>query len=349
MRKIILGFVGLVVVIAVGGLVALRTSAGLQDKLFERGLAARMASLAVPINEGSLYVFICGSGSPMPDPGRASACTALIAGGDLYLVDIGPGSAKVLQSSGLDLSRLKGVLFTHYHSDHIGDLGEIAMQSWAAGRKGPLPVYGPKGVEDVATGFALAYHLDEGYRIAHHGADHMAPGSLQMAAQEIDDASFELGSVLVTPIEVNHDPIRPAYGYRFDFAGRSVVVSGDTVPSDHLKKVGAGADVLVHEALSRELVQKIADQLRANGNERLSDMVTDTLDYHTSPVEAAEAAQEMEVKLLILSHIVPPIANPVMERIYLRGVDKVRTSGVVLARDGMLFELPQGSDEVRGP
>ncbi|TNE35708.1 MAG: MBL fold metallo-hydrolase [Alphaproteobacteria bacterium] len=349
MRKIILGFVGLIALIAVGSLIGLRMSTGLQDALFQRALEKRMANLTLPIHEGSLNVFICGSGSPMPDPDRASACTAIIAGGDIYLVDVGPGSAQVLQSSGLDMSRLKGVFFTHFHSDHIGDLGEIAMQSWAAGRQGPLAVFGPEGVEDVATGFALAYRMDEGYRVAHHGADHMAPGGLQLAAREIDLTLLKFGALEVTPIDVDHDPIRPAYGYRFDFAKRSVVVSGDTVPSNNLERIGAGADVLVHEALSRELVQVISDQLRTNGNERVSDMLADTLDYHTSPVEAAELANEMGVKLLIFTHIVPPIANPVMERIYLRGVGNVRTSGVVLGRDGMLFELPSGSDQVIGP
>lgn len=346
MRKILAGVAALGVVLIAGGAIALRTSEGLQDRLFERALEGRISQSVRTIDESSAYVFICGSGSPMPDLSRASACTAIISGGDIYLVDTGPGSAEVLQTSGLDLSRLKGIFFTHYHSDHIGDLGEIAMQSWAAGRVGPLPVYGPQGVEDVATGFALAYRLDEGYRVAHHDAAHMPPGSMQMAAQEIDQVPFDVGAMKVTPIEVNHDPIRPAYGFRFDLSGRTIVVSGDTVPNQNLIRIGEGADVLLHEALSKELVAKIAAQIEARGNGRLSDMLNDTLDYHTSPKQAAEIANEMEAKLLVISHVVPPLPNGLVERIYMRGVSNVRSDGVVLARDGMLIELPGGSDEI---
>lgn len=171
MRNLIGTIVVGVALIGAGAWLLVMNSASLQDRIFDRVLEARLEKGNIPLNENSLYVFICGSGSPLPDADRASACTAIIAGGDIYLVDVGPGSAAVLQRSGLDLSRVKGVLLTHFHSDHIGDLGDIAMKSWTAGRQGALTVYGPVGVATVSDGFMAAYSFDENYRVAHHGAD----------------------------------------------------------------------------------------------------------------------------------------------------------------------------------
>src|SRR6185295_9758423 len=102
---------------------------------------------------------------------RAGPCTAVLAGGHFVLVDVGPGSWRQVALQRLPRARLDSVLLTHFHSDHIGELGEAVMQSWVSGRRLPLNVFGPPGVEQVVDGFRTAYAFDTQYRVAHHGAE----------------------------------------------------------------------------------------------------------------------------------------------------------------------------------
>jgi ribonuclease Z len=343
MRKV---FVLTLIVLSVlgGGFVVLSNVAPVQDRVFDRAVEQRLAAGRPVLSDDSLYIYFCGTGSPLPDPTRANACTAIIAGGDIYLVDVAPGSSARLQNSNLDLARIKGVFLTHFHSDHIGDLGEIGVQSWVAGRSGPLPVFGPEGVEDVAEGFSQAYAFDESYRVAHHTDEYMPAGGLTFDPRLVEP--MEVGGLKITPIEVDHAPIRPALGYRFDYKGRSVVISGDTVKTQTLAAAAQGVDVLIHEALSMDLMGKMAAQLGAAGQDRMAQLATDTLDYHTSPVEAAELANEAGVELLVLTHIVPPIPNSLIEKMFLRGVSDIRGTGVSLGYDGLFIELPGGSTDI---
>src|SRR6516225_6768414 len=158
---------GLIILVLVG----IAYSAGhvnpVQDYLIRRVARQRLRAThndLLALNQ--ISVVLCGTGVPAPDRDRASACTAVFVAGQFFLVDVGPSSARNVGAFGLPVARLTGVLLTHFHSDHIGDLGEINTQSWMAGRARPLPVYGPPGVESVVDGFIRAYTLDRGYRLA---------------------------------------------------------------------------------------------------------------------------------------------------------------------------------------
>ena len=152
----------------------------------------------------------------------------------------------------------------------------------------------------------------------------------------------------ITAFAVNHTPIRPAYGYRFDYRGRSVVVSGDTVKDAGLIAAAKGADVLVHEAQANHVVALMREEAQKTGRPRIAKILGDIPSYHTTPVEAAEIANEAGVRLLVLYHLTPPPPDaPLVERVFTRGVDAVRPRDWVLADDGMLVTLPIGSDAVR--
>lgn len=266
------GLIGLVVLAALAGIGAyavLRVPA-VQDAIFERiATGALTRDRDAVLKDDALRAIVCGSSSPMPDPRRAKACIAVIAGGKIYIVDTGPQSYGNIAVWGLPIQHLAAVFFTHFHSDHIGDLGEFNMNSWGLGRTKPLDVYGPPGVERVVAGFAEAYALDQGYRTAHHGTELMATDIWKMIAHPIaltgeatparDRTAIVLddGTLKVTAIEVNHSPVEPAYGYRFDYKGRSIVISGDTVRHAPLAKAAQGADVLFHEAQAQEMVKKL--------------------------------------------------------------------------------------------
>jgi ribonuclease Z len=332
-----------------------------QDAVFRRVIAQTLASTRNDLLEpDALRVVLCGTGNPLADRNRAAACTAIFAGGNIYLVDIGPGAWKNLALWHIPVTRIAAVMFTHFHSDHIGDLGEANLESWAQGRDHPLRVYGPPGVEQVVGGFEQAYSLDEGYRIAHHGTALMGSANWQMQplAVKIDTPAgvspcvggsatvLEGNGLKVTAFTVDHAPVAPAYGYRFDYKGRSIVVSGDTKKCANLVAAATGADVLIHEAQAAHLVKLIQEAAERIGNARIAKIMSDILRYHTTPIEAASEANQAGVQLLVLSHIGPPTPNMLARIAFMRGVADVRPRDVVLGYDGMLLTMPAGSKSI---
>ena len=299
------------------------------------------------LNDGQLHVVLCGTGSPLPDANRAEACTAIIAGGEFVLVDTGSGSWRKAVANNLPAQNLSAILLTHFHSDHIGDLGEALVQSWVAGRNHKLTVYGPPGVEQVVAGFAQAYSLDTGYRVQHHGEEWMPRAAAGAIAQPVrlksNDAAalvFERNGLKVTAFKVEHDPATPAYGYRFEYRGRVVVVSGDTAKSENLARHAAGADLLIHDVIAKNLLQMAASNFDQAGNRRRAKLARDIMTYHTSPLEAAAIAASAKVETLVFTHMVPPPTTPQIEQAFTRGVSDIFKGKVVIGTDGMRFDLP---------
>jgi ribonuclease Z len=337
----------LIAVLAISG--CDRIESAIYQRAADRALAPDRTDL---LSDGSLHVILCGTGSPLPDPDRAGPCTAVIASGNFYLVDVGPGSWENVQLWRLPRAQLAGVLLTHFHSDHIGDLGEVVMQSWVGGRTEPLTVYGPPGVDAVVDGFKTAYQFDTKYRVAHHGEEAMPAHAADTAVSTINvprpgesTVVFERNGLVVRAFAVDHRPVEPAFGYRFEFGGRSVVISGDTGPSDSLVANAKGADLLVHEALAAHMVERVRDIAAQRQQPRLAKMMSDIVDYHTTPAQAADIARQAGVRMLALTHLVPPPQNALVKRIFLEGVDQ---SGIqfVLGDDGSHFVLPPQSQEI---
>jgi len=342
---------GTLAVLLISGALLLQIPA-VQDKLVQREINQRMSSTPDDLfADDALRVTLCGSAAPMPIKGRAAACVMVIAGGKFYIVDTGNRSTNNLGLWRIPANRVGAVFLTHFHSDHMGDLGEFNMMTWAQGRKAPLDVYGPVGVKQVVEGFTLAYALDSSYRTAHHGDDYLNPAIGQMIAKEIglqseSATALEDGGLKVTMFAVNHAPIHPAVGYRFDYKGRSVVISGDTTKTETTIKYSKDADILFHEGLSRNIVKQMEIESGKAGNRQVEKIMFDIQDYHTSPVEAAEVANEANVKELVLYHLVPAPPNKVAEWVFMRGVKEVRSTGVTVGYDGLTFTLPVGSEDI---
>jgi len=354
MRRFVLFFVALALLVGMLGAAVTRIPS-LQDAIMHR-VAARILgkSQAALLGEDALRAVVCGSSSPLADPKRASACIAVFAGGRFYVVDTGLGAWENFALWRMPGERVGAIFYTHFHSDHIAELGEFNLQTWAAGRPAALRVFGPRGVERLVAGFSEAYALDSEYRTAHHGTEVMNPERGRMEAKPFDVVAgdtagtivLEENGLVVRAFLVDHAPIKPAVGYRFDYKGRSVVVSGDTVRSESLVAASKGADVLFHEAQANFLVAILAEEAAAAGAKSYAKIFADIPSYHTSPVDAAAVANDAGVKLLVLYHLTPPPPNPIIERIFLRGVADVRSDGVVLSRDGLLVTLPAGSARI---
>ena len=354
-QKIISAIVIAIIAAPVIFVVTLFNVEALQNRLAVRALDRNLAAQFVQSQSyggDNLDVVFCGTASPMGQSDRAQQCIGVLAGDRFFLVDSGARSAAKAAAVALPLGRLDGILLTHFHSDHIAALGEMHLQSWVQGRPRKLPVYGGPGVRQVVDGFNFAYGPDYGYRTEHHGADILPPENAGLLARPFALPEVGLkeiyneGGLVISTFTVPHEPVRPAVGYRFDYKGRSVVVSGDTSKSDGVVVASKNADMLIHEVLQPELVKMTSERLKLAGRDALSKLVTDTLDYHTSPVEAAEVANAANVRLLVFTHFAPTPVNGLVERIFMRGVGDVRDDGVILADDGMHLRLPVGSDDI---
>jgi ribonuclease Z len=351
MRKIFLAAATAIAILFAGAWLATlspNVDVWLYRKMATQIIDRPVSQLAQP---GELSVLLCGSGSPLPDLQRASGCAMVEAGDRLYVIDVGLSSVRNLLLWRIPLDKVDGVLLTHFHSDHIAELGELRLQTWVAGRRSPLKVYGPPGVADVVAGFNQAYSHDADYRTLHHGEKFLPREDVDMVAVTIPMVGatapvFDDAGLKVTAIKVHHDPVKPAYGYRFDFDGRSVTISGDTAYYEPLAAAARGSDVLVHEAQSNELVGILGAAMTAAGHPRPAKIMHDIPDYHTTPVEAARIANLAGAKLLVFTHINPPLPNFLAERAFLRGVSDVRPHGWLLGRDGTLIRLPGHSEEI---
>ncbi|MGK0374540.1 MAG: ribonuclease Z [Arenicella sp.] len=312
-----------------------------------------LVNLTTELDDG-LHLVLCGAGAPLPDPERSGPCVLVVAGEMMLVIDAGTGGSRNLSTMQVPQGDIDAVLLTHFHSDHIDGLGELAMQRWVNGANtSPLPVYGPKGVSQIVTGFNMAYDLDASYRQAHHG-DSVAPLSGKgMIAIEVPEPKrgeqsivLEQHGLTVTMFTVNHAPISPAVGYRFDYKGRSLVISGDTSKSENVQRFSQDVDLLVHEALAPNLVLALNRGAATAGNAVIEKITYDILDYHTSPKEAAEIAQAANVKHLLFYHIVPALILPGSKAAFLNGVDDAYQGKVTIGQDGSMISLPSNSDKI---
>jgi ribonuclease Z len=243
----------------------------------------------------SLAVILLGTGYPRPDANHAGPATAIVAGDKWFLVDAGRGTTMRVAGTKLKYENLRGVFITHLHSDHTAGLPDIFITSWQFGRKTtPLPLYGPSGIKKLSDAMLQFFAYD-----IHIRRDviekHPAAGATIKTHVVREGVVYDDGDVRITAFAVDHAPVKPAFGYRFDSGGRSIVVSGDTRPNANLIRFSKGADVLVQEAYLPEHFDKVdkpavAARLKA---------------YHTSAEQAGEIATAAGVKTLVLTHLIP--------------------------------------------
>jgi len=298
------------------------------------------------LKDGKLHIFLLGSGGPMNNDTRVASSIAVIGDGEFILFDVGPGTFRNADLMRLPIANLSAIFLTHFHSDHIGELGEANMLSWVSGRKKPLEVYGPKGVERVVNGFMMAYELDTEYRIAHHGNNLLSLKTSKLMSntifiENVNDRKlcFDRNELKIYAFEVDHSPVKPAYGYRIEYKGNIVVITGDTVKTENLVKHCKNADLFFCEAISYELLNNIIKGANRLKLARYVKILTDIQNYHMEPIAAAELAKEAKVKKLIIIHVTPPITNDIAEKMYMKSVGDIFDGEVILGKDCMKFKL----------
>jgi ribonuclease Z len=344
--------IALAAVIAVGALVY-HERAAIAMRVMARGAEAAMTSDTTAGLEDGLHMALCGAGGPLPDPKRSGPCVAVVAGKQLFVVDAGTNGLRNLMRMRYPVGKIQAVLLTHFHSDHMDGLGEMATLRWVNGNNTqPLPVIGPEGVQQIVEGFNIAYRQDSVGRNAHHG-DKVAPLSgfgmiarpFQVPAAGQLETVYTEGDVKIQALLVDHGPVKPAVGYLFTYKDRSLLVSGDTSKSDNVQKFAQGVDLLVHEALARNIVGLMHNAAAHAGADSLAKITDDIQNYHATPVEAAQLARDAGVGHLLYYHIVPPLIFPGMEAAWLDGVDEVFPN-YTLGQDGTSFSMPAGTKDI---
>jgi ribonuclease BN (tRNA processing enzyme) len=253
-------------------------------------------------------VVLLGTGTPVPDPDRSGPATAIVVGDRAYLVDFGPGvvrraQAAVLQRgiTALEPGNLNLAFVTHLHSDHTGGYSDLIFTGWTSGRSTPLEVYGPTGLKGMTEHILQAYRIDIETRTNPEGNQRAISNGWKVNPHEIKPGViYKDANVTVTAFHTKH--AMESYGYRIDTPDRSIVISGDTSPTEETIKACSGCDVLIHDAQTLDLYAKMP--------ERLHSFVTK---YHTTTAQLATLASEAKPKLLITYHTIgfrPGISPP---------------------------------------
>jgi ribonuclease Z len=307
-------------------------SAGLIDNLqMARNTAAGGRKLDP---NGGLSVILLGTGTPVPTLDRACASTMVVAGDRTIMVDSGRfSSIRMVQAGFVNPSLL---LYTHFHSDHITDFGEVMVNRFAAGAADkPLPVIGPVGVKELVGNLMDVYAPDKQYRVDHHDWAVNEQGYEVNVTDAQPGVVYDEAGLKITMFEVDHLPVTPAVAYRFDYKGQSVVVSGDTKKVPQMAEMSEGVDILVHEAVNPKLVELGRRAAGTETNERMLKITDDIMDYHTLTDEVAEIAAEAGVKKLVLTHMVPSPVNHLMEHMFVRGMNRIYKKRIYVGNDLM--------------
>jgi ribonuclease Z len=339
-----------ILLLLVLGISAYARRDAIEMRLFTRAVEKTMArDVMAGLDPKALHVGFCGTGSPLPSRDRGEACTVVIANARLFIFDAGEGAARTLAQMGMPLGKLEGVWLTHLHSDHFNGLGNLALQRWAGTSAAtPLQVAGPDGVTEITNGLTQAYRLDSTYRVAHHGPNIVIPSGYGMVGTAIGPGVvYENEGVRITAFAVDHAPIAPAFGYRVDWNGHSVTISGDTAPTPSVAAAAKGSDVLVHEVLSPRMVKIMESAARESGQDNRAKILSDIPNYHTSPEAAADAATAAGTKMLVFTHIVPGVPR-IMEGAVM-GDSAAHFSGPIrMMHDGDMISISgEGRPRVR--
>ena len=252
--------------------------------------------LAQETRAGKTEVILLGIGTPYPDPAVSGPATAVVVGGRVFLFDAGGGVMRRLNAAGLPINGPEAVFITHLHSDHTLGYADLILTSWIMRRASPFPVYGPPGLRRMTQHLLAAYSEDIAIRT--RGLEREVAGGYRVSVNEIQSGVvYERDGVRVTAIAVPHGSWKQAFAYRIDTPDRSIVVSGDTAPSDNLVRKSRGVDVLVHEVYSDT---HLAPEDRPGGNLWPQYMRA----FHTSDRELGLLVGRIKPKLLILTHII---------------------------------------------
>jgi ribonuclease Z len=251
----------------------------------------RVGAQARVVSPGdSTIIVTLGTGTPRPLPDVMGPATAVIVGKRVFLFDAGEGVERRLAAAHLPIDGVTALFVTHLHSDHVLGLADLVFTSWNSGRDRPFPVFGPPGIRAMLEHLYQAFAVD----IKEREYDYGVAGGYRVTDHEISaGVAYDSGGVRITAFPVEHGMLT-AYGYRIDTPTRSIVISGDTRPSETLVKMATGVDVLIHEIQPSGPVT-LAGRPSVDWNKYIAG-------HHTTAIQLGELAARAKPKMLIVSH-----------------------------------------------
>lgn len=277
-------------------------------------------------NGQMIKVTLLGTGTPEPSMIRFGPSILIEVGDQKFIFDVGRGAIQRLAQVNVKYKDIEGVFLTHLHSDHVVGFPDLWLTGWVVGRRDiPLRVWGPKGTEKMMEHLEQAFDYDIKIRLFD---DRAFPEGVVIDAKDISEGIvYERNGVKVTAFEVDHQPVIPAFGYRIDYGGRSVVLSGDTRPSSNLIKYAYGVDLLIHEVASPELLKQTG---------RNEEWVRAIIGHHTTPEQAGEIFSKVKPRMAVYSHIVMPSAT---DKDLIPPTRKTYSGPLELGEDLMVIEV----------
>lgn len=286
---------------------------------------------AAPDRSASQLVLLGTAGGPSPKPNRSAPAQAIVVGDNVYIIDCGDGVARQMVLAGLEPDRLKAIFLTHHHSDHNADFGNLLLLAWADDLASPVECFGPPPLRAMRQQFLDLNAYDIATRIADEGRPPLAD-LINVHEFAEPGVIFEDDNIRVTAALVDHPPVAPAFAYRIDCPDRSIVISGDTAPSDALIVLAQGADILVHEVMYLPAIESlIAD---AHDPASLRDHL---LASHTTTEQVAQIATRAGVSTLVLSHFVPGGYPFIADEIWEAAVRPGFAGEIIVGRDLMVI------------
>lgn len=341
-RKILYGALALFIVAAVLAYFN-------RDRLIDASIRDRLRhrpDMVFLADDGHIRVLLCGTGSPEVSAAKAQACTLVSAGGRMFLFDVGDGAVRSLEQSNVPVGRLERVFITHFHSDHFNDLGTLINAGWIWGRKTPLEIEGPVGMQVVLAGIAQSYALDESYRSANmpHLAERREvafgkPLEVVFADGERTMRVYDRNGVTIDATLVAHDPVKPALGYILKYRGKKIFISGDTEVSPLNMDAMRDADLAVHESYAAHMVRRAIPQMKKLGMNFEAEVATRTIRYHADNIALAKQAEAAGVKHLLLTHLIPYPDSFLARRMYVEGMANHYSGKLTVGQDGMMIVL----------
>jgi ribonuclease Z len=281
-------------------------------------------------------VILLGTGTPIPSLIRACPSTLVIAGKKAFLIDTGRGFLNNLVQVGINVNM---TLFTHFHSDHFAEFGEFMVTRLIWGSNVPMPVIGPKGTMQTIGNLMKSYELDFLYRKQHHG-DNINENGFKTCIEEHEPGLvYDQDGVKITMFAVDHSPVEPAVGYKFEYNNQSIVISGDTKKVPIMEEMAHNADILVHEVLNETLLkigQNMVKKRRNRLNPNIQGILKDIMTYHSFTIDVAEIAQKANVKTLVLTHLIPGLPpRRILNSFYVKDMKKIYNGRIIVGKDRM--------------
>mgnify|MGYP001091946698 CR=1 FL=1 len=249
-----------------------------------------------------MRITLLGTGCPSVHPRRYGASQLIEGGGAKVLVDCGNGCTQRLVQAGHSPASLDALLVTHLHSDHLVDLWQVVVAGWHAGRPQPLRLFGPAPVLAHARTLREAWNEERAQRMAFEQRPNADALDIELV-EIVAGQTVEIRALTVRAVEVDHRPVVPALGFVFEAEGRKLVLSGDTRPAPALVAAAADCDLLVHEVFAHHAFPAIEGVRSAATVEAVTS-------YHTLSTDVGGIAEAARAKALLLTHIVPPDADP---------------------------------------